>query len=388
MNSAITPTASLPVVALSSVQYVIPPTPPVTRFEPAASCLPSTVDTNNDHNGLWLSKLGYCSVLDNEGVYGGDRQPDWIGQFCDHIKLGEPDVLNKARACYNTIDGRFPAAHRSAYERETSTYNSACPVGYTTAGEPRTSRPFDTFYPTPYRVTHPVEGTVMMGGFDVTKTSQLCCPTVRGLDFKPVTDESMFTTHTDPSEGVFVVYRAFVPNCFATDVPFSEGEEVTLNVYDGPNPGYRGRTREGGDDDSEKGTKVVEWKSDSSVFAEGIYLDYTVFHGTHTCYTDCTRYLTESYFNTDPNYTPPPPATSTPEPSTSSISSTTSEQETSGVSDSPSSGPSATGSESTNAVPGPSSSPPPDSGAMAGVGVKQALLASALVAGFLVNSLA
>ena len=268
-----TPSPTLPPDAPTS-SYVTPTTPPLTHFEPAASCIPEKAGDD-----LW--EVSVSCVLENNANY---PPPDWENRKCALTKVGQPNADNGD--CYGKYGEDPPAG----------TFYSACPVGYTPAMT-ATWMPFDTtLYP----------DTTSTLRYDVTSTGIGCCPSISGLDFFYPTEVFNPGERGTISYGdaIWTVFTYPVPGCMATSVKALDGKTVTMGVYSDSRVWDRKR---------QEGEKTsVKWDvKKGTIFAEAMGYGYTVFHGTHTCYTDCDRYFTFSYHNTDPNYTPPPKTTST-----------------------------------------------------------------------------
>ncbi|EAQ89530.1 predicted protein [Chaetomium globosum CBS 148.51] len=240
--------------------YIPPPSPVVTQFTPSPSCL-------SDSN-FWIVSAS-CYLQDNISL----ASPPWLQ--CTYTAAGDPDPSDTA--CYqpgpSTVVSGTPA------------FYSACPVGYTAASE-TTTRPYglpdyDDKNSTPY---------------DVYATSKACCPSAFGdrISFRHT---EVATTQTR-GQNVFIYV---VPMCVASSVSQLRDHTVTMGLYSDARV-WDKKKRQG----AEYGTTTAVWDVNHDLlYAHGQRVQWTVFHGTYTCYTNCNDYFTYSYHNTDPNYTPP-----------------------------------------------------------------------------------
>lgn len=242
-------------------KYIPPPSPAVTRFTPAPSCLPAS-------SNLWLVS-DKCSLHTPTTLH----SPPWLQ--CTYTVAGEPDT---ARAdCYQTSQATVVSG--------TPSYYTACPVGYTTANV-SVRKPYDDSTRT----------------FDVEWSSIACCPSAFGdVPFTYSSNTvSLLRTTTYDGEMHYLLWDV-VPRCFAAGIDRLDGQEVHMGLYsdqgewvweleeEPPGRRYNGTT-----------TAAVWDRARDTLFAHAATVTYAVFHGTHTCFERCGEYFTYSYYNTPP----------------------------------------------------------------------------------------
>jgi hypothetical protein len=238
--------------------YIPPPSPVVTQFTPAPSCL-------SDDN-FWIVSAT-CQLPDL-------ARPPWLE--CTYTAAGDPNPSETA--CYQH--------GTSTVVSGTTAFFSACPVGYTTAWESTRL---------PYSLPHYDRN--MSTTYDVYETLKACCPSAFG-DGISFSRTEVATTQTRGLN----VYIYVVPACVASSVSQLRGSTVTMGLYSDARD-WDKKKRQG----AEYGTTTAVWDvGHDLVYAHFQTLQWTVFHGTYTCYENCDEYFTYSYHNTDPNYTPPP----------------------------------------------------------------------------------
>jgi len=302
----ITPTPTLGLLAArqDSASYIPPTTPPVTRFEPAPTCLPTTAGDK-----LWLVS-GLCYA------YPGNDVRPWPSTLsprpgCTYTRAGNPAADN------NACNPNWWTTDTVGADGATLRYGE-CPAGYTTAGVYFTYKPFDS---TSYGLNRGDPSTAFQ--YDVTHTRVGCCPEVDGLEFKFRDFGNVYTSSTTFYEGYHWEMEVPIPFCYAHPVTALDGKEVTMRLYnDGRTFDRRRRglkrqadSEVNSDDPWGFGTRIWGETGETTtavfdadvdtIWAEDIGFDYTVFHGTHTCFENCGQYFEESYHITNPN----PPAT-------------------------------------------------------------------------------
>ncbi|KAH6630559.1 hypothetical protein B0J18DRAFT_105110 [Chaetomium sp. MPI-SDFR-AT-0129] len=268
--------------------YVPPPSPAVTQFTPAPTCL--------DESNLWIISAS-CYLEDDVSL----ASPPWIQ--CTYTELGAPNPSDPA--CYQqstatTVDN-------------TKAYYSDCPAGYTPAAT-NLYKPFDL----------PLYESVKTETFDVVVTAYTCCPqaasvvddagSAHPIPFTTTDYDGFKTVHDGQTHSVFMYV---VPRCVATHISALDHKTVTLGLYsDGrvwdkrdvspatTAPAAAGK-RQLNPPSEPLGTTQAVWDAEHDLlFANVQQVSWTVFHGTYTCYEGCDDYFTYSYHNTDPNYTP------------------------------------------------------------------------------------
>ncbi|KAK3328259.1 hypothetical protein B0T19DRAFT_185954 [Cercophora scortea] len=278
LTAPVTPTPTLSA-------YAPPTTPPLTTFEPPASCVA-------DDAHLWLVTTSCYLPWPIE-------TPDWLE--CTMTVAGDPNQQNTD--CYGHY-GTPPPSPDS-----TTTYYSGCPAGYTAAGSSIT-KPFDTTW-----------AGYSYETYDIAATSFTCCPdnyyfTNGGIIGSPYS----VTTHNGAS---YTVTYYPLPSCTAERITRLAGQAVTMSQYwdnrvmdkrDVPVLAERQGAWEGTTLD---GVVTKTWDlARDTLYAKEQYYQYTVFHGTHTCYENCEQYFSSSYSITGP-YIPGPSSTTTEASATS-----------------------------------------------------------------------
>jgi hypothetical protein len=245
--------------------YIPPPSPAVTQFTPAPSCV-------SDSN-LWIVSAS-CFLNDDVSL----RSPPWLQ--CTYTAAGDPDPSDTS--CYQ---GRT-----STVISGTPTFYSACPAGYTKAWG-TTSQPYDLPHYDGNKSTT----------YDVYATRNVCCPSVfgDGISFTATEISTTRTVYEGRSHNIRIYV---VPGCVASSVSQYRDRTVTMGLYSDARV-WDKKKRQG----VEYGSTTAVWDvAHDTLFANAQHLSWTVFHGTYTCYENCDDYFTYSYHNTDPNYTPPP----------------------------------------------------------------------------------
>jgi len=275
-----------------STTYVPPTTPPLTRFTPAPSCIPSSAG-----DGLWkIADVQYVQCADKPAPLFNPES-----RFVCPIAMtfaGDPDVATN-------FDCYYEPGTATRGRDGSRTYWTGCPVGFTPAAT-ASKKKFDV-------TEDPRTGSTVSyvaGPFDVVWRVVACCPSISGLDFKFEIGDNLYSNTfgrlLDPPQTVNThktVFSIGLPHCVARQVT-ALSEPVTMTVWD---PAHR----EGG---AFALTTIADWGAadgEGVIYAQNIAYAHVVFHGTHTCYDRCDDYFTSSYYNTDPNYTPPPAPTVT-----------------------------------------------------------------------------
>ncbi|KAK4210335.1 hypothetical protein QBC37DRAFT_35681 [Rhypophila decipiens] len=284
--------------AATFTTYIPPTTPPLTQFTPAPTCYPKTSGEQMWH------VTGLCYPYARNGNPNSVPLPQ-----CTYTRAGNPEE-NKAE-CGNRWGG--PGIDQGVI--------GSCPVGFTSAGVDNgyPSNPFDRTFWFP---------TLTSQIFDVTATAVICCPSVEGLDFKARSTGNVYTETSTFHSGVWFDMYVPVPYCYAHPATALDGKTVTMGVYHDSRVFDRKKKREVGSSQEESLNKRQDWPWDApgfgwgdvgqtttavfnarhdTIWAEEVRYYYTVFHKTHTCYEKCAEYFSSSYYNTDPNFTPPPP---------------------------------------------------------------------------------
>lgn len=293
--------------------YVPPPAHPVTQFTPAPSCL--------SKSNLWLVS-SRCHLVEPKDLM--TRSLPWLR--CTIPKAGDPDTGYKTD-CYQGVSQH---TDRTVGPDSTTTFYSACPVGYTVAHSsvhyPYDEGMLDEYGPTKI--------------YDATHKAFVCCPTHYPFQYN---DGDAWETTTIHDDKTHTVQFHRMPNCKATNVWGLANRDVvmTLTGEDDmmlPDRGALPR-RVGGNQfvlnqqppspTEPPRLTTTRWDVvDKTLWAQAQYYSYVVFHETYTCYENCDQYFTYSYHNTDPNHTPtgpartvrtrppapPPPPPPTPEP--------------------------------------------------------------------------
>lgn len=285
--------------------YVPPPSPVVTQFTPAPTCL--------DDSNLWIVSAS-CYLRDDP--YQGN--PPWIQ--CTYTELGAPNPYDPA--CYQQST--------ATVVDNTKAFYSACPAGYTPAAT-YLYKPFDL----------PSFQGSKTETFDVVITAHQCCPGAASVvDDAGATHPITFTTtdytgfHTVHGGRTRDVFMYVVPVCVATHISALDDHTVTLGLYSdvrvwdkrdvvAPHPATTASSAAGllgkrqlNPPPTTYGTTQAVWDAEHDLlFANAQQVSWTVFHGTYTCYEGCDDYFTYSYYNTDPNYTPSTTTTSATTPS-------------------------------------------------------------------------
>jgi hypothetical protein len=206
-------------------------------------------------------------------ISAGDQiQPPWLQ--CTHLHAGDPGESE----CYQQ--------GLATVVRGTPTYYANCPAGYTMA-RLDTAQPFDS---TNTRYKNPVF-------YAVEASTLACCPSesVFGVSFnytrRGTRDANPTTTvHDGVSRRVA---KSPLPGCYASGLAGSPQEVsgggngvLTMGLYADDGGKYDGTTE-----------RVWDAATDT-LYAHAAEVSYTVFHGTHTCFTNCREYFTYSYSNT------------------------------------------------------------------------------------------
>ncbi|KAK4178379.1 hypothetical protein QBC36DRAFT_234488 [Triangularia setosa] len=262
----------------------------VTQFTPAPSC--------------GIGKALYA-VEKTCYMYAGDPTPTTVVAFptwlpeCTAVQVGEPyDKMNPDCYAYWSFRAGVP----------TNVIYAPCGPDYTTA----TSSTYHPFY-------RSVEG----GGrsqmaVDVVAKNVICCP--RG-DVKYTYNQDGLEpsrTRTAVVEGTtWSGVARFMPHCRGT---MTGGRRtVTLSEYRDTQAWERKRDEEG------NGVKTEVWEGGKEVWAAMESYYATVFADGHTCYTDCSKYWSESY--TSPTWVVSSETTKVEESEAVTTTTTTSEGE-------------------------------------------------------------
>ena len=242
--------------------YVPPPSPAVTQFTPAPSCL-------SDSN-FWLVSTS-CYLVVNRGF----TSPPWLQ--CTNTMAGDPNV--QQASCY---------AGSSELVSGTKYFYSACPAGYTVAYS-RFDKPFDL----------PSFASSKTQTFEVEATRYGCCPSAfEDIKFALTDIPQTSTTVHDGFTYSLNLYPQ--PQCVASRISQLKDKTVTMGLFSDAR--IWDRKRQG----ATHGTTETVWDvAQDTLFAHAQGVGWTVFHGTHTCFEKCNEYFTYSYYNTDPNYVPP-----------------------------------------------------------------------------------
>jgi len=274
-NPLAPPTPTPTITSAPEGTYVPPPSHPLTQFTPAPSCLAQS--------NLWFVSTS-CYLT------GDVFSPPWLS--CTMNEFGEPNVANKD--CYGQ---QFAAS--TLGPDGTNSFYATCPVGYTTALT-TTSKPFDS-----RGFSSSTTET-----FDVVATNIICCPSGHGYDFKYSEIRETTTIHDNRP---YDVQLYIMPGCVASHVKALSKQDVTMQLFSDP------RVWDKRQDETPRTTTAWDYEH-NTLWAQEAPIRYTVFHGTYTCYDQCTDYFQYSYYNTDPNA-----PTTTATTSNSGISGTSSE---------------------------------------------------------------
>ena len=254
--------------------YVPPPSHVVTHFTPAPSCSPDK---------LWLVSTQGCSMSKNDY---DPAQPSWAE--CALTLAGDPrGFLPAEPSCY--------AGPNLRDDEGNSVFISECPVGYTQVHtSARRAHDRTTWITVGDSVTSRVDYK------DVVEHGGVCCPDNQYGGFKynyydPVID---YIRTTDPAGKPASIFLYVPPRCVATSV-CNVPPTVTLDAVYNPNISDKKRKRQ--QEIPYVGVVTRAWNSKNVLFAHSISYQYTVFHGTYTCFEDCYNYYTSSYDNTDPS---------------------------------------------------------------------------------------
>jgi hypothetical protein len=234
--------------------YIPPPSPVVTQFTPAPSCL-------SDDN-LWIVSAS-CYLPEARS----SNRPPWLQ--CTYTAAGDPNPTETA--CYQR--------GTSTVVSGTTAFFSACPAGYTTAWESTRQ---------PYSSSHYDRN--MTTTYDVYETLKACCPSAFG-DGISFSGTEVATTQTR-GQNVFIYV---VPRCVASSVSQFRDRTVTMGLYSDARV-WDKKKRQG----AEYGTTTAVWDvGHDLLYAHVQTVGWTVFHGTYTCYENCDEYFAYSYHNTD-----------------------------------------------------------------------------------------
>ncbi|KAM7214765.1 hypothetical protein V8F06_009837 [Rhypophila decipiens] len=272
--------------------YVPPPSHPVTQFTPALSCL--------SKSNLWLVS-SKCHLVEPSDVM--TRSPPWLK--CTIAKAGAPDDGYNT-ACYQ---GVHQHTDRTIGPDSTTTFYSACPVGYT-AVHSSTHYPYDEGMLDEYGPTKI---------YSATHSAFVCCPT--NYPFK-YNDEDAFASSTAHDGKTFSLQFHRMPLCKATNVWALANRDVvmTLGAEDDamlPNRGSLPR-RGGGEQfvlnqqppSPTEPPKLTTTRWDvveKTLWAQAMQYEYVVFHESYTCYEGCDEWFTYSYHNLEGRVTPTGP---------------------------------------------------------------------------------
>jgi hypothetical protein len=198
-------------------------------------------------------------------------------------EFGEPNV--DKTACYGSDGFR-----KTVGEDGTASFFGTCPVGYSTALT-TTTKPFD----------EPRYASTKTETFDAVATHVMCCPSGHGYDFKYSEIRETTTRHDGRN---YDVQLYIMPACVATRVKTLSGKDVTMGLFSDPRVWDKR-------DETPATTTTAAWDYEhDTLWAQERRFEYTVFHGTYSCYDGCEDYFTYSYHNTDPNAPPPTSAQS------------------------------------------------------------------------------
>ncbi|KAK3326644.1 hypothetical protein B0H66DRAFT_530639 [Apodospora peruviana] len=272
-NPFVPPTPT-PTRFIKGAAYIPPPSHPLTQFTPAPSCLPSA-------DNLWLVSSS-CYLANGPYL----ESPPWLQ--CTLTEAGEPDISKTA--CYQNGDSSTTGPDGTA------SFYSTCPAGYTVALSD-TYRPFD----------EPRYGGDVTKTYDAVVSAFTCCPT--GFDFVLRGDIDESTTVHDGT--AFTVNLYPMPICVQTSVSALASQEVTMKLFSDDrvwDRKLRPRETEAVITDAPvpTTTTTATWDVEhDTLYAQAEQISYVVFHKTYTCYESCSEYFTYSYYNTDPDVTPP-----------------------------------------------------------------------------------
>jgi len=266
-------TAAHPIVTRAPQQgipYVEPPSHPLTLFTPHPSCL--------EESNLWL--VTTSCYIQGEGY----NNPPWL--TCTITEYGDP----------NTKADCYPRDPSTISPDGITYFYSGCPAGYTKAGTGQTHWIFDS--------TSFAPGISITTSYDAYLGYQTCCP-FGPFSFKLSTANRQITTVRDGATKT-IEFNAGQPDCVASRVSSYAGKTVTLAQYSDTFIWERRMAKKR--TDSPFATTAVWDVQRDTLLASAVTFSSYVFHGTYTCYKDCSQYFTFSYSNTDPN-APPRPTT-------------------------------------------------------------------------------
>ncbi|KAI1756859.1 hypothetical protein F4782DRAFT_484384 [Xylaria castorea] len=253
--------------------------PPTAQFTPGPGCI--------DPEDHWVVVTSCAAIALGED-YSLSPSPDWL--TCQLTQFGPPQ--NGPASCY------VPYSAQTVVDAETRFY-SGCPSGYAGASTLSISRAdrLETY-------------------FDV-----FCCPTQYNFNADDYfTGGGGYMEFTTERDGVSYSVGYPLPGCATSHISELSGSEIAVQTQFNTH-GWEKRQIANVPWDYLYGTMYAEIQSYS----------YTVFHGTHTCYQDCSGWH-NYYFSgsVEPPFTAidTVPVTTTPVEGPTTTAPTSSEGET------------------------------------------------------------
>ncbi|KAJ8129367.1 hypothetical protein O1611_g4262 [Lasiodiplodia mahajangana] len=242
-------TDSIPTAVSLPASITSPPTLP---FVPPPEC--------NDPSNHWIVTTS-CYIED------GFDHPNWL--TCTISDFGAPSWYDPS--CH--IPGPTEAPYYQDAPKITVdgvvSYYAGCPVGYSTART--TANP--GYFALDYTDVH----------FDATAYNIQCCPTQ--YDFQIYTEEPDTRKMTSTIHNG-VTYPLFIyplPACAATSIQQLSGKEIPVQTW----------SNDMAWDKRKRQVQTIPWDYEhGTMFAHQQQYDYTVFHGTHTCFEYCSDWFT------------------------------------------------------------------------------------------------
>ncbi|KAI0855511.1 hypothetical protein F4860DRAFT_496062 [Xylaria cubensis] len=216
--------------------------PPTAQFTPGPGCV------DQEDHWVVVTSCGAFALGENHSLH---PSPDWL--TCQLTQFGPPE--NGPASCY------VPYSAQTVVDAETSFY-SGCPSGYTGALTLSNSR-----------------SDGLETDFDI-----FCCPTQYNfnVDNYFTGDYMKFTTERD---GVSYDAGYPLPGCATSRISELSGKDIAVQTQFNT---YEWEKRQ---------VANVPWDYlHGTMYAEVQSYSYTVFHGTHTCYQDCSGWY-DYYFS-------------------------------------------------------------------------------------------